>query len=245
MNGALQFGSAPRRHFRSREAGYALLMVIFVGALMLVAVAAAAPNILTQGVREKEEEMIWRGKQYARAVKLYYRKNGRFPASIDDLVEKRTTLRYLRQAYKDPMNRQDGTWRLIYVSPGGQLIGSVTRTGAVQFPSSPTAAQPPGKAPAPVGQVFPQSTFGPQPSPQPAPLTGTGTSGQVLGGNIIGVGSKVNRTSLKTHEGRTIYREWEFMWDPVKEAQQAAPGSVVMPGVPAGQPGTPPQRPRN
>ncbi|HEV2342195.1 MAG TPA: hypothetical protein VGS15_10400, partial [Candidatus Acidoferrales bacterium] len=28
-------------------------------------------------------------------------------------------------AYKDPMNRTDGSWRLIYVTPAGQLIGSV------------------------------------------------------------------------------------------------------------------------
>ena len=140
MKPAVQFGSSPRRRLLPRQAGYALLMVMFLGALMLVAVAAAAPNILTQGVREKEEEMIWRGKQYARAVKLYYRKNGRFPTSIDDLVEKRTQVRYLRQAYKDPMNTEDGAWRMIYVGPGGQLIGSVTRTGAVQFPSTPTGA---------------------------------------------------------------------------------------------------------
>ena len=242
MKPVAQFGSAPRRHFQPRQAGYALLMVIFLGALMLVAVAAAAPNILTQGVREKEEEMIWRGKQYTRAVKLYYRKNGRFPTNIDDLVEKRTQVRYLRQAYKDPMNTEDGSWRLIYVGPGGQLIGSVTRTGGIQFPSTPAGAPQPGKAPAPIGQVTPQPTVGPRPSPQPAPLGGTGTSGQILGGNIIGVGSKVNRTSLKAYNGRIIYREWEFIWDPVKEAQQATPGGVIGIGVPGATPAPPSKR---
>jgi len=33
---------------------------------------------LTEGRREKEKEMIWRGKQYTRGVKLYYRKLGGF-----------------------------------------------------------------------------------------------------------------------------------------------------------------------
>jgi hypothetical protein len=93
--------------------------------------------------------------------------------------------------------------------------------------------------------VLPQPTVGPRPSPQPAPLGGAGTGGQLIGGNIIGVGSKVNKTSLKAYNGRTVYREWEFIWDPVKEAQQATPGSVIGPGTPAGQPAPSTQRPPN
>src|SRR5260370_41545939 len=67
--------------------------------------------------------MIWRGKQYVRGIKLFYRKNGRFPTSVDDLVKPKVgSLRFMRQAYKDPMNKEDGTWRMIYVGPAGQLI---------------------------------------------------------------------------------------------------------------------------
>ena len=206
-------------------------MVIFLGALMLIAVAAAVPDVLTQGTREREEEMIWRGNQYVRAVRAYYRKNGRFPTSIDDLVEKRTQIRYLRQRYKDPMNRADGSWRLIYVGPGGQLIGSLTRTGAIQLQAPQAAgAQQPGKAP-----VAP--SVGQPTTPPPGKLPGE--SGPVIGGNIIGVASKVNRNSLKAYNGRTIYREWEFIWDPLKDA--AGAGAPAAPGVPAapGQPRRP------
>src|SRR5229473_7251333 len=117
-------GADPRRI--SRDSGYALLMVMFIAALMMAVVMTAAPNILTQGKREKEEEMIWRGKQYVRGIKLYYRKLGRFPTSLDDLTKPKVgTLRFMRQAYKDPMNKADGSWRLIYVGPAGQLIGSL------------------------------------------------------------------------------------------------------------------------
>jgi len=106
------------------ERGYALLMVVFLVTLLLISVVAVAPNILTEGKREKEKEMVWRGKQYARGVKLYYRKMGRFPTSLDDLTKPKTgSLRFMRQAYKDPMNKEDGAWRLIYVGashcPGG------------------------------------------------------------------------------------------------------------------------------
>jgi hypothetical protein len=108
------------------ERGYALLVVIFLMTLLLISTTVIAPNILTEGRREKEKDMIWRGKQYTRGVKLYYRKMGRFPSNLDDLTKpKLGSLRFMRQAYKDPMNKDDGSWRFIYVGPGGQLIGSL------------------------------------------------------------------------------------------------------------------------
>src|SRR5271154_5773956 len=107
------------------EEGYALLLVVFLTSLLLLATMVAAPSVRTERKREQEEEMIWRGKQYVRAIKLYYRKNGRFPTNLDDLTKPKIgQIRYLRQEYKDPMNKEDGTWRLIYVGPAGQLIGS-------------------------------------------------------------------------------------------------------------------------
>jgi len=44
------------------ERGYALLMVVFFVTLLLISAIAVAPNILTEGKREKEKEMVWRGK---------------------------------------------------------------------------------------------------------------------------------------------------------------------------------------
>src|SRR6266853_5942911 len=108
------------------QGGYAMLMVMFLATVLLLGAIAAAPYVRTERQREKEQEMIWRGKQYVRGVKLYYRKMGRFPTSIDDLTKPKTgSLRFMRQAYKDPMNGEDGSWRLIYVGPAGQLIGSL------------------------------------------------------------------------------------------------------------------------
>ncbi len=112
------------------------MMVVFFTALLLIATMVAAPRILLEGKREKEKEMIWRGHQYVRGVKLYYRKMGRFPTSIDDLTKPKTgSLRFMRQAYKDPMNGEDGSWRLIYVGPAGQLIGSLKPPQSLQLPN--------------------------------------------------------------------------------------------------------------
>src|ERR1700716_670299 len=120
---------------KRRQQGYAMMMVLFFTALLLISAVVAAPRILTERKREKEQEMIWRGKQYVRGVKLYYRKMGRFPTTVDDLIKPKVgSLRFMRQAYKDPMNSGDGSWRLIYVGPAGQLIGSLKPPQNLQLP---------------------------------------------------------------------------------------------------------------
>src|ERR1700692_945639 len=125
-----------------RQSGYALLLVVFLTLLLTLSTIIAAPSTRTERQREKEEEMIWRGKQYIRGIKLYYRKNGRFPTSLEDLTKPKTgSLRYLREAYRDPMNKEDGSWRLIYVGPAGQLIGSLKPPQTLQFAGA-TGAQP-------------------------------------------------------------------------------------------------------
>src|SRR5436309_2046296 len=162
---------------RTEQSGYALLLVVFLTTVLLVSVMIAAPSIRTERQREKEQEMIWRGKQYVRGIKLFYRKNGRFPSSLDDLTKpKMGSLRFMRQAYKDPMNTADGTWRLIYVGPAGQLIGSLKPQQAFQIPGltgsrpgtpagTPTGQNPP----AGLGQPAGSPATAPQPQPQPTP----------------------------------------------------------------------------
>jgi type II secretory pathway pseudopilin PulG len=225
---------------RRGAAGYALLVVVFLAAVMSIAAVAAVPQLITQHRREMEEEMIWRGKQYVRAVRLYYRKNGRFPQSLEELTDSKTMarMRFLRQPYKDPMNDEDGTWRLIYVAPNGQLIGSITQTGMIQLPGAGGGA---GQRPVPGGGFGgppgkpPQQT--PGKSPPTTPTTpGTPLQGPVFGGNIIGVASKIERSSLKVYNDRSIYREWEFIWDPTRD--------TIVIGQPGTQPGVGPGRPQ-
>src|SRR5258708_8291702 len=139
---------------RKGEQGYAILLVLFLATLMLIGAMAIAPNVLTEGRRQKEKEMIWRGNQYARGVKLYYRKTGKFPTSLDDLTKpKLGSLRFMRQPYKDPMNAKDGEWRLIYVGPTGQLVGSLNPPQPIhmsRLPDHPPPTPPPHlRAPSP------------------------------------------------------------------------------------------------
>jgi len=268
---------------KSAERGYALLVVLFLVTLLVISTAAVAPNILTAGRREKEKEMIWRGKQYTRGVKLYYRKMGRFPTSLDDLTKpKMGSLRFMRQQYKDPMNKEDGAWRFIYVGPAGQLIGSLkppqqslllpgasnigTPASALNGPNAP--AQPGGIGGQ--GGLLPSANSGTNPpgvtgTPVSADQGGAGSGGQaipsgdtptIVGGNIIGVGSKIDKSSIIVYEKAKNYRLFEFVWDPSKDrigGGQAGVQTGTGLGHPAGQPigqqpgqnpGNPPQNPQ-
>jgi hypothetical protein len=115
-----------RRPRRSGETGSAYLFALFLILVMVAGSQVALQNMYTQGRRVREDDMIWRGNQYVRAVRLYYRKTGHYPQSLDDLKTGLPELHFLRYAaYKDPMNKgQDGEWRLIYVNATGQIIGS-------------------------------------------------------------------------------------------------------------------------
>ncbi len=243
------------------QSGYALLMVVFMAALMIITAAAIQINFLTQGRREKEDELIWRGQQYARGVRLFFRKNGRFPTSLDDLIKPGIGgVRYMRKAYKEPMNTVDGSWRLLYVGPAGQIIGSVkANPGGSIFPAAPApggaqtgAATAPqgstggnggdgtssGTAP---GQAQPAGSGSPQTantsSQQPSAF---GTDGTIIGGHIIGVASKINRASIKVYDSGRTYLAWEFIYNPSKDVTPIGQTGVVV-GTPNNQaPGTNP-----
>jgi hypothetical protein len=257
------------RHKSSAAAsqrGFALMMVMFMTTLVLIGVMAAAPYIRTERQREKEQQMIWRGKQYVRGIKLYYRKTGRFPTSVDDLTKpKLGSLRFMRQAYDDPMNKTDGSWRLIYVGPSGQLIGSLKPPqAAFQMPGQPGSAaganpqQTTGFGSSGFGQPAQGQAQLPGAAPQGAPPAGTnagqaapGTPGSnavsaddaanatpsglvsdapVIGGNIIGVGSKMNKHSIIVYDKATNYRLFEFIWNPSKDMANALNQQINAPG---------------
>jgi type II secretory pathway pseudopilin PulG len=244
------------------HAGYALLSVVFLAAVMIIALSAAVPDLLVQGRREREEEMIWRGEQYARGVKLFFRKNGRFPQKLEDLTEPQNNIRFMRKAYTDPMNREDGSWRLIYVAPNGQLIGSITRSGLIRFPQPPGQPQgsasgsaagagqrPTGEMPG-VPQQQPTGVTPPQGPPEQAPQNLPDSSRPIIGGNIIGVASKIQKDSIKFYKGYGSYQQWEFIWNPAED--QIVVGTAPGPHG-AGQPqpskspqpqGQPPKRQR-
>src|ERR1700742_3282178 len=106
--GHLQY--RPRRR-QSQESGYMLIVCIFLMAALVISALAMTASITEQIKRDHEDEMIHRGVQYARAIKRYYKKFGRYPATVEAL-ENSNNIRFLRKQYKDPLTK-DGKWVLL------------------------------------------------------------------------------------------------------------------------------------
>lgn len=97
---------------KQSEEGYILVAVIFMLALFALMMTVAAPEIAKSIQLDRERETMERGKQYVRAIQLYYRKFHAYPPSMDALV-KTDNIRFLRKKYTDPMTGKDD-WRLIH-----------------------------------------------------------------------------------------------------------------------------------
>jgi type II secretory pathway pseudopilin PulG len=190
------------------------MAALLVGmSVMAVLMSALLPVWSHLATREKEEELIFRGRQYARAIGLFQRKFANTaPPTIDVLVEQR----FLRKKYKDPITNDD--FQPIYAN---QAI--------LQAPGGGPTAQRPGQS----VTTPPTTTTTMQP--------GSSSTGTGLQGGVIGVTSKSKDESIKIYNGRTRYNEWAFVYMQTTQRPGQQGGIPVpgMPGRPGQQPGPP------
>ena len=144
---------------RRRDSGAMLLAVLFMMAMMVIVAMAMAPAFVQQMKRDREEEMIHRGTEYARAIRKFYKKMGRYPANLDQL-EDTNKMRFLRKRFADPLTK-DGQWKLlrttdIQVITGGAMMAAQNmQMGAPGVPLGTPGGQ--GANTAPSGaQLSPQ-----------------------------------------------------------------------------------------
>jgi type II secretory pathway pseudopilin PulG len=189
----------------------ALLVAISIMAIVL---SAALPVWHTQMTREREEELVFRGRQYARAVALFQRKYaGAFPPNVDVLVNER----FLRKKFKDPITDDD--FELVRVGtavPGG--VPTAPTTGRPGAPGATGGASRIGGGGADNGserlqqlqQQMQQAQQ--QQSQQQQSAFGQARIGQPGGGaGIMGVTSKSKDKSLRIYNGRDAYNQWVFL----------------------------------
>src|SRR5437868_5415524 len=102
------------------------------------------PSIVTQIRRDREEEMIHRGVQYARAIKRFYKTTGRYPANLQQLESFQSNKRFLRRRYLDPITGKP--FRLLHYGEvkmfpmgvaGLAAPGIATMPGAINGPGTP------------------------------------------------------------------------------------------------------------
>ena len=186
-------------------------IVMFIAILMIL-IAAVGPSISTIMKREREEELLFRGKQYARAIALFQRRYGRYPMTLKEMYENKP--RVIRKLWKDPMCACDD-WKLLIQG---------------QPDSSPFMNQnvdPSNRPPSTYSNLL-------RPTPTPGAFGAPGQD-QIVG-PIVGVRSRSHQLAMREWRGRRYYDEWRFI---VGDADSDLPVMTFNPGSLRVTPGGP------
>jgi type II secretory pathway pseudopilin PulG len=169
------------------DSGYTLVGIVMMIAVLTILIAAVGPAVSTIMKRDREEELIFRGRQYARAITLFQRRFGRYPNTLKELYENRP--RSIRKLWKDPMCGCDD-WKVL-------ILGQPDAAPYAERQANPNA--PPSTY---TGVV--------RPTPAPASPFGGGEEAEPVG-PIVGVRSKIHQQSLREWRGKRFYDEWRFI----------------------------------
>jgi type II secretory pathway pseudopilin PulG len=177
------------KHTAQKKNGYTLVILAFAIFILSLGLLLAVPIWQTQIQRELESELIFRGKQYVEAVRLYQLKTpGKFPDNIEELVEEN----FLRRPFPDPMTAH-GEWNIIL------NYQSAPTTTTTRRPGVQTSSQSGG-------------------APQKIMIAPLKALGSIRAPQIIGVVSSSTHESKRIYFGQTSYDKWLFYYgqDPEK-----------------------------
>ncbi|MEZ5420134.1 MAG: hypothetical protein R2708_22710 [Vicinamibacterales bacterium] len=198
------------------------MAALLVGlAVMAILMGAALPVWSKQAQREREEEYLFRAREYARGVMKWQHKYGAsFPPTLDVLVEQR----FVRRKYKDPLTGQDFNPVYSTAGPGQQpgvgSAGGTTTPGQIATGTSTLGSG----GTATLGQTGGTSSTGQQPATPGAP--------------VIGVVSKSKGNSIKVYNGRTRYDQWAVTYQDIRPGKGLPPDLLqAMNAAAAGQAG--------
>jgi len=99
---------ASHRRWRRSSAGYNLVLLMVMVTVMNIMLAKAAPVWSHLIQREKEESMIFRGLQYAEAIRVFYTRYNQWPQKLEDLTKDKGKGRTIRQLWNNPLAGPDG-----------------------------------------------------------------------------------------------------------------------------------------
>lgn len=178
------------RRARRGEAGYNLVVLVVALTVLSILVAAALP-LWSQAIRrDKEEELISRGLQYAEGIRVFQHRFGRLPVRLEELVE--VEPRCLRKLWKDPMT-EDGRWAPVFA-------------GTEEVPVPPET--PDGRT-----RRREDKPRNPEPGDSLDPNAPPEAGQEVAVGPIIGVRSRSQEESVLNFLGQTRHDRWVFRAD--------------------------------
>ncbi len=190
-----------RRLDDSAEAGYNLVALAILITVMNIAVAAALPYWSNWAQREKEAELIFRGLQYAEAIRIFRVRQGRLPTALEELVEIQP--RAIRQLWPNPM-AEDGRWGLLMQGGTSNAGGRRNQAGGQQETNAAAVAAAGGGS----------MTAVPPPNEEEG-------EGPVVG-PILGVYSATPGPSKRVFNGQQDFGDWYF----TSELIQLRPGNA-------------------
>jgi type II secretory pathway pseudopilin PulG len=107
-----------------RCGGFTYIILLLLVAMMSLALTQAVPMWQTVQQRDKEEELLFVGAQFRRAIARYYAAGGAYPRQLEDLVKDPRfpgVRRFLRKVYPDPITGS-AEWGLVKL-PGDLITG--------------------------------------------------------------------------------------------------------------------------
>lgn len=201
-----------------RIGGYSMVILMMAVTFMTIFTARVLPEWSAISQREKEEELIFRGLQYAEAIRVFQRRFGRYPVRLEELYEVKP--RCIRQLYPDPMT-ENGSWGLIYAGgPGTQAPGQ--GRGNQNQPGQPGQNPPTGLPESETPEAFDED--GTRTGDDPGGLPGSPGFGRPKAavGPITGVVSKgTSELSFKVFMDQEAYDQWAFTVDLVSGVASA------------------------
>ena len=194
--------------------------------VMSIMMAVAVRGWTTYVQREKEQEAIFRGLQYAEAIRVFQQRHGRLPNQLEELIK--VEPRSIRQLYPNPLH-EGGSWGMLMQSQapaagggnqpnrrGGQrgatapgnTRGNQRDAGqsaqdaqGAQTAAGATAGRGGGVVAVPPPKEDEDSRFR---------RSGFGTPRQTTTGPIVGVYPGVEGQAVKTFNGSQSYSAWRF-----------------------------------
>lgn len=114
--------------------GFTYIIVLLAVVLIGISLMVAGKYWSFIDKKDKEEELLFRGEQYLRAIDGYFKGShggaNLYPKKLDDLIKDPRSLspkRYLRKLYKDPMTGE-ADWLPIIEKGSGRIKGLKSRS---------------------------------------------------------------------------------------------------------------------
>ncbi len=118
----------------ARQSGFTYITVLLAVVMAGIALTAVGRYWSFIDRREKEEELLFRGDQFVKAIDAYFKSAhggaNIYPKSFEDLLKDPRSLtprRYLRKIYRDPMTGK-ADWIPIIEKKSGRIKGVKSRS---------------------------------------------------------------------------------------------------------------------